>query len=82
MPRRQKPPGKEKWTWDEIRAGYRFSKSQKRAIRLAVSMGAKKLPDGRVQPPTLQENPGYWLFFGLIALMMIIGLVISMVSAK
>ena len=69
MPRRTKPPGKEKWTWDEINQGRRMSKAEKRTRRLAVSLGATKASDGRIVPPTLADNPTYYLvFIGLIAL--------------
>src|SRR5947209_1313243 len=73
MPRRQKPPGKEKWTWDEIRAGRRMSKAEKRTRRLAVSLGATKSPDGRIQPPPFAENPTYYLvFLGLLILCILV----------
>jgi hypothetical protein len=64
MPRRQKPPGYEKWTWDEINAGRRMSKAEKRTRRMAVAFGATKMPDGRIQPPPVAENPVYYLVFG------------------
>ncbi len=49
MARPRKPPGKEKWTWAEIRAGRRMSKGEKRARRLAKSFGAEEKPDGELK---------------------------------
>jgi hypothetical protein len=71
MPRQQKPPGMEKWTWPEIRAGRRMSKSEKRFRRLAKHMGATEKPDGNIQPPPAADNPGYYLFGGLLFLMFV-----------
>ena len=69
MARRQKPPGMEKWTWDEITAGRKMSKAERRGRKLAVSLGATKLDDGRIQPPSFDSNPMYWLvFIGLLML--------------
>jgi hypothetical protein len=68
MPRRSKPPGMGKWTWDEINQGLRMSKSEKRGRRLAVALGATKDSNGRIQPPTFADNPTYYfVFVGLIA---------------
>jgi hypothetical protein len=63
MPRRKKPPGYEKWTWDEINAGTKMSKGQKRARRLAVSLGATKDHRGNIQPPAFGDNPTYYVVF-------------------
>lgn len=79
MPRRPKPPGMEKWTWDEIRLGRRMSKIEKSTGRLAVSLGATKSPEGRIVPPAFVANPTYYLvFIGLIAL----GILIAVLNAK
>jgi len=77
MGRRQKPPGMEKWTWDEINAGRKMSKGEKRARRLAVAFGATKEPDGRIQPPPMHDNPLYYLVFGGLVLFGILILVLS-----
>lgn len=77
MPRRQKPPGMEKWTWDEIKAGRKMSKAEKRSRRLAVSLGATKAKDGRIQPPSFNSNPMYWLVFIGLLLMSVFVLVMS-----
>jgi hypothetical protein len=67
MPRRQKPPGYEKWTWDEINACRKISKGEKRSRRLAVSLGATKSDRGQIQPPAFVDNPMYYVdFIGLI----------------
>lgn len=72
MPRQQKPPGMEKWTWPEIRAGRRMSKSEKRIRRLAKHMGATEKPDGSIQPPSAEDNPAYYLLFGGLLLLMFV----------
>jgi hypothetical protein len=73
MPRRQKPPGKESWSWDEINAGRKMSKAEKRTRRLAVNLGATKGPDGRIQPPAFSANPAYYfVFIGLLVLCVIV----------
>jgi hypothetical protein len=77
MPRRQKPAGKEKWTWDEINAGRRMSKSEKRYRRMAVNLGATKRDDGSIQPPTFGENPHYYFVFGFLVLVLILVLLIK-----
>jgi hypothetical protein len=64
MSRRQKPPGYENWTWDEIKAGRRMSKAEKRTRRMAVAFGATKAPDGRIQPPRVADNVFYYVFVG------------------
>ena len=76
MPRaRQKPPGMEKWTWDEINSGRKMSKGEKKYRSLAVTLGATKAADGRIQPPAASDNPTYWLvFIGLlvVAVLMVV----------
>jgi hypothetical protein len=72
MPRRQKPPGMEDWTWDEINSGRKMSKGEKKARRLAVSLGAAKTPDGRIQPPAFDDDPTYYfVVVGLLILVVI-----------
>ena len=63
-PRGPKPPGQEKWTWEEIRLGHRLSKSSKRIRRMARSLGATEDENGRIIPPTGEEAPLYYLVFG------------------
>ncbi len=77
MPRRQKPPGMEKWTWDEINAGRKMSKSEKRTRRLAVSLGATKAPDGRIQPPPFGDNPMYYFVFIGILILCVLTIILS-----
>ena len=46
-----------------------MSKAEKRSRRLAVSLGATKSGDGRIQPPPFESNPLYYaVFIGLLAL--------------
>jgi hypothetical protein len=72
MPRRQKPPGKEKWTWDEINQGRKFSKTERRYRALAQSLGANKSSTGKTIPPSAADNPSYYVVF--------IGLLIAFVA--
>ena len=51
MPRRQKPAGYEKWTWAEIDAGRRFSKSEKRWNRAAKDMCWSQRDNGSYEAP-------------------------------
>jgi len=81
MPRRQKPPGKEKWTWDEINAGRKMSKTEKRYRRLAVDLGATKHPDGRIEPPKYDEYPTYYLVFGGLLALFILVFVIALAKS-
>jgi hypothetical protein len=75
MPRKQKPPGMEKWTWDEINAGRKMSKAEKRGRRMAVAFGATKEPDGKIVPPAYDENPTYYLVFvGLLILCFVVAI--------
>lgn len=78
MPRQRKPPGKEKWTWDEIKAGRKMSKSEKRTRRLAVGLGATKHEDGRIEPPSFADNPAYYLIFAALLLFGIMAMVARM----
>jgi len=79
MPRRKKPPGMEKLIWDEINGGRKMSKTEKRYRRLAVSLGAAKAPDGRIQPPPASENPTYYLVFGgLLVLFFVVAILSAM----
>lgn len=49
MPRKQKPPGFEKWTWEEIRCGRKLSKGEKRVRRIAKGFGATEKKDGNLE---------------------------------
>ena len=77
MPRRQKPPGYEKWTWDEIKAGRKMSKAEKRGRRVAIAFGATKLPDGRIQPPPAADNPLYYVTFGGLLVLFLLAAILS-----
>lgn len=77
MPRRQKPAGMEKWTWNEINAGRKMSKTEKRYRRLAVSLGATKRSDGRIQPPAYGDNPTYYFVFIGLLVFFILMLILS-----
>jgi hypothetical protein len=49
MPKKQKPPGMEKWTWEEIRCGRKMSKSEKRMRRIAKGFGATERQNGSIK---------------------------------
>lgn len=51
MPRRRKPPGYGRWTWAEINAGRRMSKSEKRWNRMARDLNWDQRSDGTYQAP-------------------------------
>jgi hypothetical protein len=52
MARRRKPVGFEKWTWNEINAGRKMSKAEKRWNRIGNDLNWDKRPDGSYQAPT------------------------------
>jgi hypothetical protein len=78
MPRRVKPPGKERWTWAEIDAGRRLSKSEKRWRRMGKDFGWAKQPDGSYRAPT--EAQPFVLLLGLAMLAM--GVCATIFNAK
>ncbi len=80
MARRIKPPGYEKWTWDEINAGRKMSKSEKRTRRLAFAFGGTKRTDGSIQPPPFADNPMYWVVFIGLTLFAILMMVLNATS--
>jgi hypothetical protein len=67
----------EKWTWDEINAGRKMSKAEKRTRRLAVSLGATKSEDARIQPPSYDSNPMYWFVFIGLLILSVLALIMS-----
>ena len=71
MPSKPKPPGYEKWTWEEIRVGHRLSKSEKRARRMARHLGATEDVNGRIRPPEKGQTM-YYLFFGGLLVAMVL----------
>ncbi len=64
MARKQKPPGFEKWTWEEIRLGRRLSKGEKRMRRAAKGLGATEKEDGGLDHT--------WASFGFVFLMFVL----------
>jgi len=68
MPRRQKPPGLEKWTWAEIRAGRKMSKGEKRMRRIAKSFGGVEDKQGNIRAPEGEDRLGFTLAMILIAI--------------
>lgn len=62
----------ENWTWEEIRVGRKMSKGEKRGRRMAKGFGATERPDGSIQPPPFSQNPGYYLYFGGMLILLII----------
>jgi hypothetical protein len=82
MPSKRKPPGFEKWTWDEINAGRKMSKGEKRSRRLAISLGATKRSDGQIQRPALSENPTYYAVFIGLALFGFLMIVLNALNKR
>lgn len=77
MPRKQKPPGYENWTWDEIKLGRKLSKAEKRGRRLAQSLGATKKDDGTIEPPAFEDNPLYYFVFVMLLILCFVALIAS-----
>ena len=78
MPRKQKPTGKESWTWEEIKLGHRLSKAGKRMRRMMRYSGCKEDEDGRIKAPD-EDSVFYWCLLILIGV--ITGLVILFASS-
>jgi hypothetical protein len=75
MPRRQKPPGLERWTWDEINAGRRMSKAENRGLRLGVALGGRKV-NGRIVYDDVPDNsPAYYVALGIVVLFAVLAVV-------
>jgi hypothetical protein len=72
MARKQKPPGYENWTWEEIRVGHRLSKAEKRCRRLARHLGGTEDKDGKINPPQGEQKAVYNLVLGGLFLFLII----------
>jgi hypothetical protein len=71
MPRRKKPPGYERWTWAEIEAGRRFSKSEKRWKRFAKNSSWKQRSDGSYAAPAHTQP----ILFLIVLLMLLLAAV-------
>jgi len=72
MPRKQKPPGYENWTWDEINLGRKLSKAEKRNRRLAQHLGGTKDKNGDIHAPEGSDSFLYYFVFGLLFIMSIV----------
>lgn len=68
MPRPRKPPGYEKWSWKEINAGRKMSKSEKRTRRAMVSLGAKERRNG-----SMEHSWESAFFGGIMAAVLVVG---------
>lgn len=79
--RRVKPPGFEKWTWSEIKAGRKMSKTEKRYRRMAKALGATEDPqNARIIPPKASENPEYWVFFIVLGIILLVLFIASLAN--
>lgn len=82
--RRTKPPGKENWTWQEIDAGRKMGRGQRRSARnwaaLAKGVGIAPRADGT--RPTFGENPGGWLAYLGLGALLIVMLIIAVLGGK
>jgi hypothetical protein len=77
MPRKQKPPGMENWTWEEIRSGRKISKSEKRMRRIAKGFGATERQDG-----SIKHTGESALVCGLVVALMILIAVVAECSRR
>ena len=71
MARKQKPPGMENWTWEEIRMGQKMSRGQKKARRLVKSLGGQPDEDGILRIP---EGGGRVLAALLLVMMLAVAI--------
>lgn len=77
MARRQKPPGYEKWTWEEIKLGHRLSKAEKRARRIARHLGATEDANGKLNAP---EGGDKFLYYFVLVVILVFSLSVIIVS--
>ena len=76
MARKSKPPGKEKWTWDEIRMGSKLSRSDKFVVKMARIIEESKDSNGKIIQPKGQEAAKLLTIYAAILLIVIlIGLI-------
>lgn len=78
MPRKQKPPGYEHWTWEEIRLGHRLSKAEKRTRRLARHLGGVEDERGKITPP---QGEGQILYYTVFIVLMVVAFGVLLLSA-
>ena len=71
--RRVKPPGYERWTWAEIDAGRRMSRSEKRWNRAFKGMGWERNSNGSYTPPNPAAATIAVLMFLLMAVVGFMG---------
>jgi hypothetical protein len=74
MARRQKPLGKEKWTWDEINRGRRWTGNERKWRKRGKQCGWAQTPDGSYQMPPGAALIYIGVFVALIVLYAVLGL--------
>jgi hypothetical protein len=76
MARKSKPPGKEKWTWDEIRKGRKLSRSDKFVVKMARIIQESKDNNGKIIHPKGQEAEKLLTVYAVILLVIVaVGLI-------
>lgn len=76
MARKSKPPGKEKWTWDEIRIGRKLDRTQRFHLKMARALEEAKDENGRIKQPEGNEVVKLWGFYvAFLLIMVVIGLI-------
>lgn len=76
MARKSKPSGKEKWTWDEIRMGRKFSKNDKFVVKMARIIEESKDSNVKITDPKGQEAEKLLTIYAVILLVIIaVGLI-------
>lgn len=76
MRRKQKPPGYENWTWEEIKLGHRLSKAEKRMRRISKHLGGNEDKKGNVLPPEGESSFLYYFVFLILLIMSLAALMI------
>ena len=76
MARKPKPPGKEKWTWDEIRIGRKLDRTQRFHSKMVRALEEAKDEHGRIRQPEGNEVVKLWRFYIVfLFIMVVIGLI-------
>jgi hypothetical protein len=72
VPRRRKPPGRPKYTEDEINLTRKLFQRGKQGRRAAVAFDATKSPDGQIERRSFDQNPTYWTVFVAMGILMLL----------
>jgi preprotein translocase subunit SecE len=76
MARKPKPPGKEKWTWDEIHMGRKLSRSDKFVVKMARVIEESKDSSGKIVHPKGHEAKNLLtIYAALLIIIIFIGVI-------